>query len=68
MGNIIAKVDGQRLTLTVDLGKTEGDSKSGKSTIIATSNGNQQVAPGVYVGLNVYRKDGNGKGSGITVS
>lgn len=31
-------------------------SKSGKTTLIATTEGNQPVAPGVMMGLNIYRK------------
>lgn len=42
--------------LTIDLAKNYGPSKPGKSTIIATTGGNQPIAPGVYMGLNVYKK------------
>jgi hypothetical protein len=52
------KVDGDKLTIVVDLGKEFGTSSSGKSVIIGSTEGNVSV-PGreeVKVGLNVYRK------------
>lgn len=57
MKNIKATLKGNVLTLEVDVTKTYGDSKSGKTTIIASSEGNQPVdgAEGVKFGLNVYR-------------
>ena len=45
------------LTIKVDLTKTFGRSKSGKTTIIATTEGNVGV-PGqedVRIGLNIYK-------------
>jgi len=43
----------------VDLSKLQGKSKSGKTDIIASSDGNidlsQFGAPGVKVGLNIYK-------------
>lgn len=46
------------MTLTVDLNAEGGLSASGKSVVIASSEGNQRTpeAPGVSIGLNVYRK------------
>lgn len=55
MQNIDIKVEGDKLTLTIDLSKSFGNSKSGKTIIIASTQGNQQVAPGVMVGLNIYK-------------
>jgi hypothetical protein len=58
MLNIDAKVDGTVLTLTVNLDEQHGRSSSGKSIIIASSQGNQSV-PGheeIKFGLNVYTK------------
>lgn len=58
MQNIVAVVKGNTLTLTVDLTKEFGRSQSGKTTIVASTNGNQAV-PGfddVKYGLNVYKK------------
>jgi hypothetical protein len=51
-------VDGAILTIRVDLGKEFGPSSSGKTIIIATTEGNVPI-PGrenIKVGLNVYRK------------
>jgi len=57
MKNIDLTVTGTILTIKVDLSKSYGPSKSGKTTIIATSEGNVDVpgAPGVKVGLNIYK-------------
>lgn len=59
MQNINATVKGSILTLTVDLSKDLGQSKSGKTTLIGTSGGNQAIqGPDgmVYIGVNVYKK------------
>jgi ABC-type molybdate transport system ATPase subunit len=53
--NIEAELNGNILTLKVDVSKTFGPSKSGKTTIIASSEGNQKVGE-VTIGLNVYTK------------
>lgn len=56
MLNIKTEIKGTILTLTIDLSKEQGTSKSGKSTVIASSQGNQSV-PGrdeIKFGLNVY--------------
>lgn len=56
--NVKVDVKGNTLTLTVDLTKTQGDSKSGKNVIIASSEGNADVPgkSGIRFGLNVYSK------------
>ena len=54
--NILLDIQGDVLTLTIDLSKNFGSSKSGKSTIIATTSGNQEVADSTYLGLNLYTK------------
>ena len=57
MTNVEIKADGDKLTITVDLSKTAGRSKSGKSVIIATTAGAVTVETKrgpVKVGLNVY--------------
>lgn len=57
MRNVEMKADGDKLTITVDLSKTLGLSKSGKSQIIASTDGNAAVETRrgqVKVGLNVY--------------
>ena len=58
MKNVEMSVEGAILTIKVDLSQTFGKSSSGKSTIIASTEGNQSV-PGretVKIGLNVYTK------------
>jgi hypothetical protein len=58
MKNLEMTIDGDVLTIKVDLSKTFGKSSSGKSTIIASTEGNVSV-PGrdeVKIGLNVYTK------------
>ena len=56
MKNIELEVKGNILTVKVDLSKTFGASASGKSIIIASTEGNQAVAPGIVAGINVYKK------------
>jgi len=55
--NITGTVDGDTLTLVIDMSKRLGPSASGKTTIVATTSGNQPV-PGtpVVLGLNAYVK------------
>ena len=57
MKNVQLSVDGKTLTITVDLTKEFGPSSSGKTIIIASTEGNFPL-PGrtEVVGLNVYRK------------
>ncbi|MHB1645630.1 MAG: hypothetical protein ACYCSW_03870 [bacterium] len=58
MKNIEMNVNGDILTIKVDLSKTFGKSSSGKSTIIASTEGNVSVSgkEEVKIGLNVYTK------------
>ena len=58
MKNVELKIEHGKLVVTVDLAKELGPSASGKSVIIATTEGNMDVpgAPDVKIGLNVYRK------------
>ncbi|PLX25972.1 MAG: hypothetical protein C0600_11455 [Ignavibacteria bacterium] len=58
MKNVEMKLDGNVLTITVDLSKDYGLSSSGKSVIIASTEGNQSVEgkEEVKIGLNIYRK------------
>ncbi|MHB1664465.1 MAG: hypothetical protein ACYCT7_04285 [bacterium] len=58
MKNIEMNVSGDVLTIKVDLSKTFGKSGSGKSTIIASTEGNVSVSgkEEVKIGLNVYTK------------
>lgn len=57
MTNIEMTTKGDILTIKVDLSKTFGRSKSGKTTIIATTGGNVSVPehPEVKVGVNIYK-------------
>jgi hypothetical protein len=57
MLNVTTALKGSKLTLTIDLSKEQGTSKSGLSTLIASSQGNQPVgdALGTKIGVNVYR-------------
>jgi hypothetical protein len=56
MKNVKVTVQGNLLTITVDLTQNQGPSGSGKTDIIATTEGNVSV-PGredVKLGLNIY--------------
>lgn len=57
MKNVEMNIEGNILTLKVDLSKEFGESSSGKSIVIGTTEGNYAI-PGreEKVGLNVYRK------------
>lgn len=60
MKNVDMSVAGNILTLQVDLSKEFGPSSSGKTIIIATTEGNVTVeGREEKVGLNVYRKKPN---------
>lgn len=55
--NMVMAVDGDMLTITIDLSQEFGPSKSGRTTIIASSEGNRLVYErSEKIGLNVYRK------------
>jgi hypothetical protein len=57
MKNVEMAIEGTILTIKVDMSKEFGPSASGKTTIIASTEGNVTI-PGreEKVGLNVYRK------------
>jgi hypothetical protein len=56
MRNIKMEVKGTILTLTIDLSQTFGRSKSGKTTIIASTDGNVNVqGSDAKLGVNVYK-------------
>ena len=56
MKNIEMMVDGELLIIKVDLAKEFGPSKSGKTIIVATSEGNVTIPErDEKIGLNVYR-------------
>jgi hypothetical protein len=58
MKNCEMKLDGNILTITVDISKNFGKSSSGKSEIIASTEGNVSVpdSDNIKIGLNVYKK------------
>jgi hypothetical protein len=58
MQNIEMTVKGDELVIKIDLTKDYGRSKSGKSTIIATTAGNVSIPDhaDIHLGLNLYRK------------
>jgi len=57
MKNVHMVVEGNILTIKVDLSKEFGPSSSGKTTIIASTEGNVSIPDREEkVGLNVYRK------------
>jgi hypothetical protein len=58
MKNVAMHVEHGKLVVTIDLAQDLGPSSSGKSVMIATTEGNVEVpgAPDVKIGLNVYRK------------
>ena len=58
MKNIELLVEGHELIIKVDLSQAFGRSTSGKSIIIASTEGNQSI-PGneeIKIGLNIYKK------------
>lgn len=58
MKNVEMTVDGNILTIKADLTKEFGTSSSGKSIIIATTEGNMSIpdAEELKIGLNIYKK------------
>jgi len=60
MENVYIKREGTKLIIQVDLERTIGPSKSGKTTVVATTKGNQPIAglndETIYLGLNLYKK------------
>jgi hypothetical protein len=58
MKNIDMVVEGDILTIKVDLSQRFGKSSSGKSIIIASAEGNQSIPSkdDIKIGLNIYTK------------
>jgi len=54
--NVAVKVQGNKLTVEIDLKKSQGPSRSGKTEIIGTTSGNVSVEghEGVCLGVNCY--------------
>ena len=59
MKNIEMNITADKLTITVDLKKNFGKSKTGKSIIIATTEGNQSLPykESMKMGLNIYKAE-----------
>ncbi len=56
MRNIEMSLEKNELIIKVDLTKEYGKSKSGKTIIIASSQGNVPISDtGAYLGLNIYK-------------
>lgn len=55
--NVKMTIAKNTLTITVDLSKSQGTSKSGKSEVIATTEGNIDGpgGNGAKIGLNIYK-------------
>nr|WP_147664671.1 hypothetical protein [Candidatus Prometheoarchaeum syntrophicum]QEE17787.1 hypothetical protein DSAG12_03625 [Candidatus Prometheoarchaeum syntrophicum] len=55
--NLDIKVDGNTLTIVIDLGHEMGRSKSGKSMIVASTRGNIPVPENdsIKMGINIYK-------------
>jgi len=58
MKNVEMTLEGDTLTIKVDLSKEFGPSSSGKTIIIASTEGNKSVPENedIKIGLNIYRK------------
>jgi hypothetical protein len=54
--NAEASIANNVLTLVIDLSKELGPSRSGKTNLIASTNGNFALPDGAKVGINVYRR------------
>lgn len=62
MKNINTEIKGDKLIVTIDLSKDFGKSKSGKSVVIASTEGNQKIGENkkgvsIVMGLTVYTKN-----------
>jgi hypothetical protein len=60
MKNVKMTVDKKILTITIDLAKDFGPSKSGKTIVVASTLGNQSVPDNesLKIGVNVYKPKG----------
>jgi hypothetical protein len=55
MKNVEIKQEKKKLIIEIDLTKEFGPSKSGKTIIIASTEGNHKVGDEIVIGLNVYK-------------
>ncbi len=63
MKNVIMRVEDDKLILEVDLTQEFGPSKSGKTVIVASTEGSVPVPsnPEIQVGVNVYKSSGSSR-------
>ncbi len=52
--NVKIAVEGNELTIKIDLSHRGGISASGKTLRVASTNGNKDVGDGVFLGINAY--------------
>lgn len=57
MKNVAVQIKDNKLVLKIDLSKSQGKSKSGKSNVIATTEGNVELTghQDVKLGLNIFQ-------------
>ena len=56
MKNVEMKLVGDKLIIEVDITQTHGESSSGKSITVASTEGNQSIeGTDIKIGLNVYK-------------
>jgi len=58
MKNIQMKKECSELVIRIDLSKEYGKSKSGKTIIVASTEGNEKIEGGIVVGINAYKYPG----------
>lgn len=59
MKNVEYEIKGNTMTIKIDITQSFGPSKSGKSEIIASTEGNKRIKvedQDIYLGLNLYKK------------
>ena len=59
MKNVDYEIKGKIMTIKIDITQSFGASKSGKSEIIASTEGNKKITvegSDIYLGLNCYKK------------
>lgn len=58
MKNVTMSVENDILTIRINLKERFGPSKSGKTVVIASTEGNPEISPGagIWAGVNVYTK------------
>lgn len=56
--SLAVSADGKKLTIEIDLTKEFGPSSSGKTILVASTQGNAEIPgrPGMRLGLNLFKK------------